>query len=384
MRDPFCGRWERVPSHYARLPVVPLAKLTRALGLPLVRANLIWRGLGGALLGGALLVLFRRLFAGTSRPAAWALGCSLICLADAGFGDGRSFVANFGLLGHLGRGTTPMLKPDALPQFRVIPPLLILPFALLIVASLVPRDGQRVRAGSVALGGVSLGLCLLMYFYYGTAAVLALGLYLGWLLILALGSRDGRAGHLRAALGVILVLAVGLAIGLPQLMENGRTFASPEARAILGRMFKPTYFPPGDPVRRQYLRNVWVWAKLAVGAWGIVALGLANLRLLWCFTLAGYALANSALVTGWEFENAHWAYVYSPAGEALVLGVAVGWLDPRLTDNPAWRKALWLVPAALLAVALVWRPYEALRAPDALNYQRLVRELRPCARPWNG
>ena len=105
-----------------------------------------------------------------------------------------------------------------------------------MVASLVPTG----RAAGVALGGVALGLCVLMYFYFWTGAVLALGLYLAWLILLAWRRPEARSEHLRQAGAVAGVLAVGLLLGLPQVLENVRAFAHPEVRAALARMFKPT------------------------------------------------------------------------------------------------------------------------------------------------
>src|SRR5579863_7668886 len=43
LRDPYCGRWERVPSHYPWALVVPAAKTARALGLSLIQTGLVWR-----------------------------------------------------------------------------------------------------------------------------------------------------------------------------------------------------------------------------------------------------------------------------------------------------------------------------------------------------
>src|SRR5262249_52307705 len=109
LTDPYRGGWEAGPVQFAWMQFVPLAKLTRLFGVTVILASLIGRVVGGCLLGMSLFVFFRRLFAGTSRPTAWALGCGIICLADAGFVQvqGPLFLMNFGLLGHLVQGTTP-------------------------------------------------------------------------------------------------------------------------------------------------------------------------------------------------------------------------------------------------------------------------------------
>src|SRR5438874_990300 len=54
LRDPFSNPGAAVPTLYSWLPFVPTARLTRRLGLPPVLTGLVWRALGGPLLGVAL------------------------------------------------------------------------------------------------------------------------------------------------------------------------------------------------------------------------------------------------------------------------------------------------------------------------------------------
>jgi hypothetical protein len=65
-------------------------------------------------------------------------------------------------------------------------------------------------------------------------------------------------------------------------------------------------------------------------------------------------------------------------GEIMVLAAIGLWADRRSWSAPRWwRGAAWLLPAVLVAIALVWRPYEALRAPDSAENSRILSELRP-------
>src|SRR5262249_16701005 len=109
-RDPYLEPSRHVPSLYAWLQFVPLTVAARGLGLPFLSLGLFWRVVGGSALGGSLYVLFRRVMAPTSRPTAWALGCALVCLADAGLLEGRSVVANLSLAKHMLAGSTPLTK----------------------------------------------------------------------------------------------------------------------------------------------------------------------------------------------------------------------------------------------------------------------------------
>jgi hypothetical protein len=375
LRDPFSGADRHLPSLHAWMQFVPLARLTRWLGLPPVLMSLVWRAVGGPLLGTALYVLFRRLVSPTRHATAWALGLSLVCLADSGFVSGRCLIANFFLLGHIHSGTTPMSVANAMGQYRVVTPLLNFPFLLLLIATLHPSAPR----GPVALvfAIVCLGLCYLLYFFFWTAAVLALGGYLATVLLFAAGDRHRRAEHLSKARFLAAVLAGGTALGLPQVYFNARTFSDVSVKPILERQSKGARIPPGSPIRSMYLRNGWAWGKIVAGALAIVVARLPGLGLLWWFTVAGFVLTNSAVATGLEFENYHWHYVSSPIGEILLLAAARLWLDrPRMLSS-SLLKILWVIPVSLVSIALVWRPYEAISAPEAAANSRILRELKP-------
>jgi hypothetical protein len=188
--------------------------------------------------------------------------------------------------------------------------------------------------------------------------------------------RDRRIQWIKAR-SAAFVLAGGLLIGLPQLYTNWRTFADPQSKPILERIGRPRTLSADDPARSHYVRNLWVWGKLALGAAGIALLRIRGLGLLWCTTLAGYALQNSAIVTGMEFENFHWSYVHAAMGEILTLGTVACVLDRWRGARPTGLSAAWLLPAAWVVLALVWRGYEALHAPNAVQNSRWLAEVRP-------
>jgi hypothetical protein len=173
---------------------------------------------------------------------------------------------------------------------------------------------------------------------------------------------------------VAAVLAGGIILGAPQVYANARTFADPGYRPILHRMHKGREIPPGDPKRTQQLINSWPLAEIIVGGAVIVGLGLWSLGLPWCMVLAGYLLSNNAILTGLDFENDHWSYVFTPFGEVLVLALASTVLDGlRLR----WKAAFWAVPIVLAAITLAWRPLESLRHRQPTDYNRLIRDLEP-------
>lgn len=396
LRDPFSRPTDNTPSLYAWLQFVPLAKLSSALGMPPILMNLLWRIIGGLLFGASLFVLFRTIFRGLPSAPWWALGCSVICLSDAGFADGRMLLGNLTLLNNMLHGTTPLLKADALPQYRVVTPLLNLPIFLLLAACLIARlrKGKEEAAADgtlpppsrsgfrrewllAAVGSVLLALCFYLYFFFWTAAVVGIGGFIVWKLFCAWQDPTCRAPAFARAKLCGLVLAGGLILGAPQVYSNARTFAAPEYQPILQRLSRGRNIGADRESRFRNLKNLWLWLKLGIGAVGILWFRQRRLTLVWFLTAAGYLLACSAIFTKLEFENFHWSYVHAAFGEILVLGVAALWLAPRIRSWGPARYALWLIPAGLLLIAAAWRPYEAVKAPEAAWNNRVLAEMRP-------
>jgi hypothetical protein len=161
-------------------------------------------------------------------------------------------------------------------------------------------------------------------------------------------------------------------IGLPQVYANARTFSDPQIRPILERMARGRVLDAHDPVRTRYLANSWAWGKIVLGGLAILAFRLRGLALVWWLTFFGFAMANSALLTGLEFENFHWVYVHAPMGEILILAVVARLLDRWNPGRAIRNRLLWVVPGVLLVVAAIWRPYEALHAPEANQLNQLI------------
>ncbi len=328
LRDPYLPASAHVPTLHSWVMFGPWAWLDRSLGLPLVGLSFLWRACGGILFGAAVYVLHRRLLAGTAWPIGWAFGCAVICLADAGFNNGRTLLAGFVLLKHVFAGTTPLYKPDAIPQYRVVTPLLNLPFFLLLAAVVsAPRmPGRR----GVCCGMAALAACIYLYFYFWTAAVVALGLYSGLNLVLAVfGAADKRPARRDAAQFAALVLAGGLILGAPQILGTAAKGTDPALRLIFERISKGYTVPRGRLFQDLYLVNYTLGAKLLFGALGLTFLKVRGTGFLWTSTLVGYLLTNSALITGKEFENFHWSYCHTACSEIMVLVTAAQWIDQR-------------------------------------------------------
>ena len=169
-----------------------------------------------------------------------------------------------------------------------------------------------------------------------------------------------------------VAFAIGVLLGSPQILYNARIFADPALDPILERIGRGQVMPPGDPYVYVNLVNYWVWLKALAGIaviWWFRSRGVAMFA---AVGLAGYALANSAIVTRLEFENWHWMYVYGPF---LAIPVYVGTVALMLR---------WLglrVSAAIVAVmfvsAVALRAVEVKLAPESMLVRGDAADLAP-------
>ncbi|MEA5575973.1 hypothetical protein [Anabaena sp. UHCC 0451] len=372
LRDPFTRPTDAIPTLYAWLQFVPITKLASLLGIPLILAPVIWRILGGAFLGLSLYILFRLLFENTKRSTFWACVCTIICLCDGGF-IGRSLIENFiNLKAVISNGVLPRPIGNAvLPQYRIVTPLLNLPLLLLLPCFFLPVVRRNWQ--TALLGGIFLGGCVHLYFFYWTTAFLALGIY--GLVYLFLGWRGiiSKNRTVEELWFVGLILLGGLIIGLPQIISNSAIFSAPEFKVILERMSRGRKLLLNDPFRMIYLINLWTWLQLIVGAIAIIYFRYFNLVIIWIMTCSGYILMNSAILTGLEFENYHWNYITRPFGEILLLGSFVLIFQNKKIFN----RVIKILVVTILLTGIFGRNYEALHATEPVQYSKILEELRP-------
>lgn len=377
LRDPFQPPDRRVPTLYSWLQFVPAAWMTRALGLPPERMGLVWRAAGGGLMALSLYVLLRRLVAGTRHPVAWAAGCTLFALSDVGLVAGRPLLDTAATAWEALRGQTPS-RLNVIPHLRVVTPLLNFPTLAFMVAALVPVGGRR--PAWAVLGAAALGACVQLYFFYWTAAVVGLGIYLGGLGIWWLRSQgEIKAEAWRNLTAGVIVLAGGLLVGAPQITSNTRTFSTPEYKPILERIGRGRQLPAEDPVRWQYVKNYWLLGKLALATVVVVGLGFWRLAPVWAIAMAGFLLANSSIITRLEFENYHWLYVSSPFLEIILLAALALAVDRWSRPAARWPLALAVIALVSAVIAPAIRVYGAMKGPEAVQMTGWLNEFRPIA-----
>ncbi|CAN5229982.1 hypothetical protein BH11PLA2_BH11PLA2_21550 [soil metagenome] len=369
------------PTLYPWLSYVPGARIAAALDVPLLQLSFLWRIVGGLAMGGSLFVLFRTLFHALPQRRLLATAAALFVLADPGV-IGRPFIALGLMTQSLVQNNIAGLTQQQHGLYRVTTPLLVLPVLILLIAILI----RPLNLARTLLAAALLALLIYLYFFLWTAAVATLTAFAGCYFLLGLLRREERRGHWQQAMWISLVVVIGVALGAPQILSNSQSFADPALKLALDRMSRGVFIPAGDPIRTMYLKNVWAWGALFAGTLGFALLKTRGVGLLWLLTLMGFALRNSALVTGLEFENYHWNYVHSPSAELLLVTMAILLLD-RLRFWNHRRSVVLLVlslAAVVLAITAHWQRCRS--ATEARFYRQTLSdlaELRPALNRLN-
>ncbi len=368
MRDVFVQSDRDMPTTYSWMQFVPTSQLALALGFDIVSLGQFWRITGGFLTGISLYVAFASFRIPVSRPRAFILLATILALSDAGFVQGRVLMQNALIAKDYVRWMP--IKPHAtnFSAYRVISPILSLPFTILAAAMLSPDVIGRAPRRAI-LAALFTALSITLYFFQWTALCVGAGACLG---LLAAYDTLTKGRKRRASFVASAAFAAGVLIGSPQILYNARIFADPALDPILERIGRGQVMPPGDPYVYVNLVNYWVWLKVLVSVaviWRFRSRGVAMFA---AVGLAGYALANSAIITRLEFENWHWMYVYGPF---LAVPVYVGTVAAMLR---------WLglrVSAAIVTVmfvsAVTLRALEVKLAPESMLVRGYAADIAP-------
>jgi hypothetical protein len=327
--DPTIAASDR--SMYPASQFVPAVVLTRVLGLTPLGVDQIWRSWAGLSLGIGFYLVVRLL---VTRPRN-AAAVAAVLLADVGtmsctpiWGQCRTFWQLFA-----GRGSALFDGyPRLLTQYRLITPGLSL-WALLVHVWLVARARERPTWLRVVVAGASFGLLFYVYFYFWTAAGLALVLALIF-----------DAGHRRV---YFLVGCLGGLIGAPAVVSN----------YLMTRDFPKDWLLRTDtflPISR-FSELLFPRAALVVCAVVLIWSRSRHRTLfhLACLFAAGLILLNHQVVTGLQIQNFHWSYVWGPSGSLLILLMAARVLGPGVGRRPGM-KALVAISCVLHLAGGCW------------------------------
>ncbi|MDX2037550.1 MAG: hypothetical protein SFX72_12935 [Isosphaeraceae bacterium] len=328
------------PAMHPWLLFVPPAKVARVLGIDV---DLVWRTLAGAGLALGLFAVIRR-FTASIRVAA-AVSAALLC--EGGLILGLPLVHTVQSVGSilLGSGEVLASVPRLFPHLRVPTPAL--PLALLLVhISTVISARASSRSRAIVPAALSFAALFYAYFYFWTAAGLALLLAIGF-------DRRGAGRYLRIAF-------FGGLLGSPAIVQGWLAKRSTPPDWLL-RTEK--FLPIGrfeDLLVPKFLIAVWLVSSV------IVLTKRRSLIHLWCLVLAGILCADHQLITGLQIENFHWVYAFGTAFSLLLVGVLLPLLQEWWGKSGVWsRRAAMVSLGCILGAGVVLRTVETVSSRES-------------------
>lgn len=367
--NPFAMRDVVMPSQpvmYQSLQFFPAVLVALMFRLPVLDVGLIWHFWSAA----AMAIVLYYVFLHWLRYPWAACACAIIILADAGTVTAGPLVFQVKNTLQAVTGHLPTLYggQDLLGQWRFIDPAIGLPLLwlqVLAVSSAVEGSHSR-RA--VACAGIFTALLFYTWFFYWSAAVVALGLAL----ILQRGARRAYAE----------ILGIGGLGGLPAvgaaLIDRGAFI--PEALRRIGLFDNVPRFGvlllPKVALLGLAATGLWIWRK--PGHTGLY---------LWGLSLAALLLENNHIFTGMNLLPGHWSYVWGPSLGILVLLMAMQLLEGRC--------CLWPLRFASIVSLLVLLEFStgiALRMIEVTrniygqivlqNYEKFVEQYKASGLDW--
>ncbi len=314
-------------TSYNRLTMTPGILLAKLAGAGPLGINLAWRIFGGLTIGAAWYFVVRQY---VGRP--WLAGALvLILLTDAGIGHGEPGFYPARVCAQLARGHSNGLfdtYPRIQKQWRIITPALSQAF-LLLHLGLVARACRRPTTGRILAAGVGFGLLFYAYFYYWTAAGLAL------LLALILD-----AGHRKA---LFLTGMIGSLVGLPAVVASALVKSSTPSDWL----HRTDNFLPIARGSELLLPKLSILLTVACLAW--IAWRRRDLIYPGALTASGLLLLNHQVLSGLQIQNFHWIYVSGVVLSLLLILLLAEPLNRRGSLPKAWKGMLLVLVLAELA-----------------------------------
>jgi hypothetical protein len=340
------------PSLYQGLPLLPGIWIARLIGLGPTGIPLVWRFWGGGL-AGLLWYGLVRLHHPSVRVAA---AIALLLLTDIGMMEFRPLV-RLGLVawqlmsGHTGDLFT--TKPLIFKQLRIASPCLTMPYLLLFLG-LHARAHRTPSLLRQIVSGLGFGLLFYVYFYYWTAALLALAL-----------AAVLDAGHRRVSVNTTWI---GALLGVPGLVSS----------YLLRRSTAEDWL-----LRSDKFLAIDRFSELIVPRPAVLLLLLGalvvwrhhrELILTWSLAASGLLLMNHQIVTGLQIENFHWSYVCGPSLSLLIGLLLARWFGR--VRGPSLFRALVIASGLGLGTGIWLRTVEAVRTKEVVEILGIYRDYR--------
>jgi hypothetical protein len=334
------------PAMYPWLQMVPGILVAKVFQLGPMAISLIWRAWAGLsiALGWYLLARFF-----VKKP--WvAAALSTILMADVGIVAAhpiwKQLLTSTRIL--LGHAQNILDKnPQIHSEWRIITPGLSLAYLLLHVW-LVARAREVPSRNRILQAGLGLGILFYAYFYYWTAACLALAL------VFLLDAKNRKVYWQTAC--------VGLLLGWPNLLS---TF-------LLKRSASPDW-----PVRTDFAISIPGFSELLIPKIAIVLLVIAlvwvwkrrrDLIYIWALAASAMLLMNHQIFTSMQTQNEHWAYVWGPCLSFLLV-FAIGDVLGDITSLKRLAPVALALFVVFYAITGLWlRAVEAARTRQSVEF----------------
>jgi hypothetical protein len=333
---------------YSWLQLVPGELVCRAFDLRPIQYGLVLRIFGGLAVGFGWYAL---VWQHVRRP--WiALVGAVFLLTDSGWIITRPFFYQWTTLARVlfaRSGEIFAHNPSIHREWRIISPVVVLPFLFLYLWAL-RRSVENFSRGRVVCSGLAFGLLFFAYFYFWTAAGLALLLgvlvdrarwqtyfHTGWIGCLVGTPELARMLFTRRGQGSEWMQRWDEFVPIPRLSEHGHFLLS---------------------------------AALVVVTLVIVWHFFRRLLYVWCLCAAGFIMIHQQIFTGLQMQNYHWAYLFCPCMILLLVLLTIDVVGRMGTRGRIAGKIL-VVVVVLHAVAGVYlRCLEAVRTKDSQRYSR--------------
>jgi hypothetical protein len=259
--------------------------------------SFFWRAFAGFSMGlGIFLVIWKII----RRPWIAAAGATWM-LSDAGMLTGQPLFQQLAAIRKLALVRGDYLiggEPQIMRLWRIITPGLSLVYLLIFLFALLHLRASPSRRSTV-FAGVAFGLLFYVYFYYWTAAALAL-------LICAVLDKGLRRSSILAGL-------IGGLIGIPAIL-SGFSLKNSTGHDWLQRTDNFVPIP-------HFSEQLWFIIPDCVLMISLfwVLIRRRDLLPVWALAFSGMILANHQIITGLQIENYHYIYVFGPVFSLLVI-----------------------------------------------------------------
>jgi hypothetical protein len=336
-------------SIYSWLQLVPAELICKALKLQPIRFGLIVRIFGGLAVGfGWYAVLWQHV----RRPWA-AFLAAVFLMTDGGWIVMRPFVYQWGTLASVlfsRAGDVFGYNPSIHREWRIISPVVILPFLLFYLLALRGSVEKPSSHKRLVCSGVAFGLLFYAYFYYWTAAGLAL--------LLGIATDRGRWRT------YFYTGCVGFFVGTPELAKL--LFAA-HGQGVEW-MQRTDHFLPIPRLSEH--GHIFLSATLVVVTFVVVRRFFRPLLYLWCLCASGFIMIHQQIFTGFQMENYHWAYLFCPCMILLVVLLTIDGLERAGARGRLAGRILAIAVIFNAAAGLSLRALEAVRTKDSQRYSR--------------